>query len=64
VILTPDELAALTKKRRPTAQAKVLDHLGIPSRQRPDGTLVVLHAHVADIPPIGQRREPELRLGT
>jgi hypothetical protein len=63
VFLTADELVALTGKRRPSAQARVLDYLCIPSKRRPDGSLVVLRVHVADAAPTGQRPEPELRLG-
>jgi hypothetical protein len=42
--LDDDELREVTGKRRAPAQRRALDHLGIPYRQRPDGTLVVLRA--------------------
>lgn len=62
MILTADEVAELTRRARPTWQARVLDHLGIPYRRRPDGTLVVLKAHVEFLPGAGQAPEPRLRL--
>jgi hypothetical protein len=43
-VLTDEELVQLTKKKRPSAQARVLCHLGIEARPRPDGTLVVSRA--------------------
>lgn len=61
--LSPQELIDLTQRERPSAQRKVLEHLGIPSRARPDGTLLVLRSDVQatqDVRPA--RREPRLRL--
>lgn len=61
MLLTHNEIAALTGKDRPGWQARELDHLGIPYRRRSDGTLVVLRIHVEgtqDIP----RRQPQVRL--
>lgn len=61
MFLTPTELVALTDKVRPGWQARVLDAMAIPYRKRPDGTLVVLRAHVEyqqDRP----SREPQMRL--
>lgn len=46
VILTQQELRELTQKQRPTAQARVLDFMGLPYRVRPDGSLAVLRAQV------------------
>jgi hypothetical protein len=46
VNLSPDELAALTGKSKPSAQARELEHLGIPFKSRRDGSLVVLRVHV------------------
>ena len=40
--LTPDEIYGLTHLVRPSAQARFLAELGVPSRRRPDGTLLVL----------------------
>jgi Domain of unknown function (DUF4224) len=45
-VLTTEELAALTGRKRPTYQAKVLDFMGIRYTHRPDGSLVVHQAHV------------------
>jgi hypothetical protein len=49
VILTEAQLLELTRKRRPSAQARVLGHAGIPFRARPDGSLIVLMIHVETI---------------
>lgn len=46
MILTPEELVDLTKRQRSNAQAKVLRHLGIEFKPRPDGSLVVARASV------------------
>ena len=43
--LTQDEIAALTRRNRPTAQARVLRLLGVPFRAHPtDGVLLVSRA--------------------
>lgn len=39
--LTDDELLSLTHLRRPSAQARALQVMGVPYRTRPDGTLLV-----------------------
>lgn len=42
MILTHDELAAVTRRTQPAAQARVLRRLGIPFRPHPiDGVLLV-----------------------
>lgn len=41
-ILSHEDIVVLTRKQRPTAQARYLTHLGIDHRFRPDGTLLVL----------------------
>lgn len=41
MILTLSDLAELTGKVRRSAQARVLRHLGIPFKTRPNGSLVV-----------------------
>jgi hypothetical protein len=46
VFLTPPEIVALTQRRRRRAQVEALRHLGIEHRVRPDGSPVVLRAHV------------------
>lgn len=46
LILTPDELAELTGHKRADAQARELDHLGIPHSERRDGSIVVLRSVV------------------
>ncbi len=46
MILTDEELFALTRRRRSDAQVRVLRGLGIVHRQRPDGSVAVARAHV------------------
>jgi len=41
MILTPDQLRELTHFTRTDAQARELEHLGIPFKTRRDGSLVV-----------------------
>ncbi len=40
--LSPEEIHGLTHLVRPAAQARFLEAMGIPTRRRPDGTLLVL----------------------
>ena len=47
-ILTQDELVELTEKKQPSAQAIVLEHLGINFKRRPSGTLFVLRDDVTN----------------
>jgi hypothetical protein len=42
--LSPDELRELTGRRRSDAQARALEHMGIPFSARPNGTLAVLRS--------------------
>lgn len=65
--LTPEELIELTGRVRSAAQARQLDHMGIPYRRRADHcrTLVVLRVHVEVIGAGGRLQpppEPALRL--
>lgn len=53
IVLTEQELVELTQKERPSAQARVLDFMGIPYKPRPGGkgkdrmgSLAVLRIHV------------------
>lgn len=65
MILTPEELIALTGRKYAPAQARELDFLGIPHRPRRDGSLVVLkiHVEIAQTHELSddQRPEPQLR---
>ena len=49
MFLTRDEIAALTNRSRRSAQIRALRHLGIEHKIRPDGSVVVLRAHVEHI---------------
>lgn len=64
--LTPDELRELTGCRRSDAQARALEHMGIPFSARPNGTLAVLRTVVeralgADGTMAPTPREPQLQ---
>lgn len=63
MILTRAELEELTGKSRSAAQARVLTHMGIPHRRRPDGSVVVIRAHVEQPAAMLAPRAPQLRLG-
>lgn len=43
--LTEDEIVSLTGYKRPSKQLEVLRYLGVPARQRPDHSVVVLRMH-------------------
>jgi len=46
VFLTPEQIKELTERTQHSAQLRVLRALGIDHKVRPDGSLVVLRAHV------------------
>ena len=64
MILSDDELRALTQRRQRAAQRRVLAALHIPYRERPDGTIVVFRRDVdgAGAAPPERPRTPALRL--
>lgn len=47
--LDSDEIAALTGKRRRASQREVLNALGITHKVRPDGSIIILWAHVTQV---------------
>ncbi len=49
IVLTKDEVEALTGRHRKDAQIKALRYMGIEHRIRPDGTVAVLKAHIEQI---------------
>jgi hypothetical protein len=59
--LTDAELADLTHKAKPSAQARALRAMSIPYTTRPDGTLVVLRRNL-DAPTEKRQTPPALRL--
>jgi hypothetical protein len=64
MFLTADELIELTGRRRHDAQALALRSMGIEHRLRPDGTVVVLRAHVEQLLGVVAAREPSSAHGT
>lgn len=59
--LTDDELQELTRKARPSAQRRVLDHMGIPYFLRTDGSVAVIRETLHVGKPTQEQR-PRLRL--
>lgn len=45
-LLSPEELVELTGRKRADAQARELDHLGVPYGERSDGSIIVLRSVV------------------
>jgi hypothetical protein len=62
VILTQLELRELTGSGRRDAQARELAHLGIPFRQRRDGSIIVLRADLHATSASQRQAPPALRL--
>ncbi|MHB8348410.1 MAG: DUF4224 domain-containing protein [Acidiferrobacterales bacterium] len=50
MFLTPEEIVALTRRKRRPAQVIELRYMGIEHRVRPDGSVAVLWAHVERLP--------------
>jgi len=49
IILTDEEVEALTGKKRKPSQSRALSFMGIEHKMRPDGSLVVLRTMVEKI---------------
>lgn len=47
--LDDEEIAELTDRERRPAQSRVLTFMGVEHKRRPDGSIVVLRAHVEKI---------------
>ncbi|HSX77255.1 MAG TPA: DUF4224 domain-containing protein [Candidatus Saccharimonadia bacterium] len=62
MILSAQELIDLTLKERPSAQRRELEFLGIASKPRKDGSLIVLWEDVRGTQNNSKPREPQLRL--
>lgn len=64
MILSDDDLVLLTRRHRVSAQVKVLKAIGVPFRQRPDGSIVVFERDLGSSSSQNGRtgREPQLRL--
>lgn len=61
--LSPDEILELTRPlTRPHAQLRHLRRMGIRAERRPDGTVLVLRAWLADRPGSGAQSSPRPRL--
>lgn len=64
MILTREEIETITGKQRRDAQRRVLSHLGIDHKVRPDGSLVVRRDLAQEaLGPVGKiaRPRPQLR---
>lgn len=63
MILTDEELQALTHRTKPAWQRRELEHLGIPYKPRSDGSLIVFWEDVRATHTVQPKsREPQLRL--
>lgn len=49
MFLSPEELQELTGRVQRAAQVKVLRGMGIEHRQRPDGSVAVMRAHIEKV---------------
>jgi len=58
MFLSKDEIEELTLKKRRSAQTAVLNALGITHKVRPDGSVVILRAHVEAVLG-GKIRQPD-----
>jgi hypothetical protein len=61
MILSTADLIKLTDKVQKSAQARVLKHMGIPFKTRPDKSIVVFLADI-NAPAQTQPRTPSLRI--
>lgn len=61
MFLDDDELRSMTKRVQRTAQAKMLRSMGIAFKQRADGTLAVLRAHVEKEFGAGKERQSKAK---
>jgi len=62
LLLSPAELVALTGKKQAPAQQRQLKAIGIDSRTRADGTVVVFRAAIPGVPAVTappRAREPD-----
>ena len=64
MFLTPEEIVALTRRKRRPAQVIALRYMGIEHRVRPDGSVAVLRSHVerllgGEVVPDGTLRKTE-----
>lgn len=46
IFLDEDEIQAVTHKKRPSAQHRVLNEMGVTHKVRPDGSIIVLRSHI------------------
>lgn len=64
MLLTDEQIAELTRRRRPHAQLKMLRFMGIEHKLRADGSIAVLRSHVESImggeaKPAAKETEPD-----
>ena len=60
--LTPDEILELTHRTRPHAQLRHLRRMGIRAERRPDGSVLVLRAWLAERHESAAQSKPRPRL--
>jgi hypothetical protein len=62
ITLSPEEIEQVTERKKHRAQARVLCHLGIDHKVRPDGSIVVLRTRLEEALGAGRAervKEPE-----
>lgn len=57
LFLSREELEQLTGYKKPSAQARALNAMGIEYRERPDGAVIVLRSHLEAI--LGGGADPQ-----
>lgn len=58
MFLTSDEIAQLTQRTQRRAQSTVLNFMGLVHKLRPDGSIVLLRAHVeAELGGVGKPKK-------
>ena len=60
--LTPEEILELTHRTRPASQLQHLRRMGIRAERRPDGSVLVLRAWLAERPESAAQSSPRPRL--
>lgn len=62
MILSEQQIRELTSRKRHDAQKRQLTQLGIPYKERTDGTLVVYAVHAYPVASVAFESEPSLHL--
>jgi len=61
ICLDTDELIELTGKKRPTAQMRALNTMGIDHMKRPDGTVAVYRDTIIPNSVLAKKKQPDFK---